>query len=334
VKILIVHRGVIPVFAYGGTERVIWGLGKALTQMGHQVTYLVHAGSSCPFAQVITLPEGGDWRALVPRDTDVVHMQYSEGSGFQLHKPMLVTQHGNSEVGAPLPRNTVFLSANHAARHQAQCYVHNGLDWSEYGQMQPVARGPAFHFLGKAAWRVKNVQGAIDVALAAGVPLVVMGGYRVNLKRGLRITLSRRVSFMGMVGGQNKLNTLRQSRGLIFPVRWHEPFGLAVIESLYFGAPVFATPYGALPELVPPDCGVLSTDGNELADAVRARSFDPQACHRFASGFSAESMAQRYLGVYERVISGECLNDREPVMRDPASALDWQRPGRYNHVER
>ena len=43
---------------------------------------------------------------------------------------------------------------------------------------------------------------------------------------------------------------LNASRGLIFPVRWHEPFGLAVIESLYFGCPVFATPYGALPELV------------------------------------------------------------------------------------
>ena len=39
--ILIVNRSKIPVSAYGGAERIIWWLGKALVQMGHQVTYLV-----------------------------------------------------------------------------------------------------------------------------------------------------------------------------------------------------------------------------------------------------------------------------------------------------
>ena len=72
-----------------------------------------------------------------------------------------------------------------------------------------------------------------------------------------------------MVGGTQKTGLLNASRGLIFPVRWHEPFGLAVIESLYFGCPVFSTPYGALPELVPVHCGVLSDQASVLAEAVR-----------------------------------------------------------------
>jgi hypothetical protein len=106
-----------------------------------------------------------------------------------------------------------------------------------------------------------------------------------------------------MVGGQVKLDLLQGSRGLIFPVLWHEPFGLAVIESLYFGCPVYATPYGALPELVPPACGVLSAGRGELADSpcVRAVSMHgpamsrrrdisapppwPAAICRFTSGF-------------------------------------------------
>ena len=33
-------------------------------------------------------------------------------------------------------------------------------------------------------------------------------------------------------------------------MRWHEPFGIALIEALYFGCPVFGTPYGSLPEIV------------------------------------------------------------------------------------
>ena len=53
--ILIVNNTSIPVTKYGGTERVIWWLGKQLVQMGHQVSYLVAAGSHCDFAKVYVL---------------------------------------------------------------------------------------------------------------------------------------------------------------------------------------------------------------------------------------------------------------------------------------
>jgi glycosyltransferase involved in cell wall biosynthesis len=326
-KILLVHYGVIPAFAYGGTERVIWGLGKALAQQGHEVSYLVYSGSSCPFGRVITLAPDADWRRQVPPDTDVVHLQFIDPDQSDFDKPTLATQHGNSTVGATLPRNTVFISANHAARHGAVCAVLNGLDWDEYAPFEATEREPYFHFLGKAAWRVKNVQGAIDVALHANVPLVVMGGHRLNIKRGFRLTLSRRISFLGMVGGEEKFSVMRRSSGLIFPVRWHEPFGLAVIESLYFGCPVFSTPYGALPELVPPDCGVLSPDGSVLAEAVSQSRFNPATCHAFVrERFSAARMAHDYLQVYEKVMAGEPLNPSAPCMTEPAHPLAWRPP--------
>ena len=57
-------------------------------------------------------------------------------------------------------------------------------------------------------------------------------------------------TFLGQVDDITKKYVIERSQGLIFPVKWHEPFGLAVTESLYLGAPVFATPYGSLPELV------------------------------------------------------------------------------------
>jgi hypothetical protein len=112
-----------------------------------------------------------------------------------------------------LPRNTVFVSRNHAQRHGSTEYVYNGLDWEAYGPVDFSRPRNYFHFLGKAAWRVKNVRGAIDVATDAGVELLVMGGDRLNLKRGFRFTWSRRVSFAGMVGGQQKLDMLNGSRG-------------------------------------------------------------------------------------------------------------------------
>lgn len=322
--ILLAHRGVIPAVAYGGTERVIWDLGRALIARGHRVTYLVAAGSRCEFAPVIALNDALPWDAQIPPDVDLVHFQFDPGAGPS--RPWLMTEHGNSKLPVPFPLNTVFVSANHAARHGCNQYVLNGLDWSSYGEVDLAAPRSRFHFLGKAAWRVKNVQGAIDVAGRAGVRLDVLGGHRLNLKRGLRLTLSPRVRFHGMVGGEEKLGLLKRSRGLIMPVRWHEPFGLAVIESLYCGAAVFATPYGALPELVTPECGTLSAGEEALADAVRNARFDPRECNaRAVRHFSADRMAQGYVDKYERVLAGEMLNSNAPRMTGAFDGLEWRR---------
>jgi hypothetical protein len=324
--ILFINRASIPVFAYGGTERVIWDLGQALVKMGHRVSYLVPQGSECHFGQIIPIQEDLDWQIQIPEDVDIVHFQFNPGLGLELDRPWLITQHGNSQVGEPLPENTVFVSQNHALRHNSNCFIHNGLDWSSYGPIELDKTDDYFHFLGKAAWSVKNVQGAIDSSLQANAPLIVMGGDRLNIKRGFRFTWSRKINFLGMVGGETKFSVLRKSRGLIFPVRWHEPFGLAAIESLYFGCPVFATPYGALPELVPTECGTLSIKMSDLVDAMKNQSFNREVCHlHAANNFNAEKMAASYFHIYQRVINREKLHTAHPCMEISASKLPWQK---------
>ncbi len=324
--ILLVNRATIPVFAYGGTERVIWDLGKMLYKLGHQVSYLVPPGSSCPFGRVLPLQAGLDWSQQIPSDVDVVHFQFVPEQPETIHKPWLMTQHGNSDVNVPLPLNTVFLSRNHAERHGSAVFVHNGLDWSAYGEVDLDRSEDYFHFLGKAAWRVKNVQGAIDVALKTHHPLKVLGGHRLNFRRGFRFTLSPRIHFYGMVGGEQKMQLLRGSSGLIFPVRWHEPFGLAVIESLYFGAPVFATPYGALPELVEAENGLLATSCQALAEGIGQFQVHRRRNHERAQDlFGAERMAKDYLARYTDVLNGHTLNAQAPRMQVAAIRLPWLR---------
>ena len=321
--VLLINNSSIPVYAYGGTERVIWDLGAELVRRGHRVSYLVPGGSRCDFAAVLPIRPDAPWEPQIPADVDVAHFQFNPRC--ELARPYLVTEHGNARKPKPLPRNTVFLSRDHAARYGSDEWVYNGLDWASYGPVDFERPRPHYHFLGKAAWGVKNVRGAIRVALRAGVELDVLGGDRLNWKRGFRYTLSRRIHFHGMVGGAQKAGLLAASRGLIFPVRWHEPFGLAVIESLYFGCPVFATPYGALPELVPAHCGVLADNAAALADAVRANAFDARACHAHAlEQFGVQRMADGYLRMYERVLAGEVLNARPPMIQGAARELPWR----------
>lgn len=144
--------------------------------------------------------------------------------------------------------------------------------------------------------------------------LLVLGGTRLNFKMGFRLTLSPKVRFKGMVGGEEKIRYLHGSRGLIFPVRWHEPFGLAITESLYCGAPVFGTPYGSLPELVTPDVGFLTSSKEEMIRHIRDDyRYSPLRCHEYARDlFNSRVMAEGYISKYEKVMNGEWLNPCQP----------------------
>lgn len=315
--VCIVYEGKIPVYKYGGTGRDIWYEGKELVRRGHKVTYLVGNGSSCPFAEVKFFDAEAPLNAQIPPEADLVHMHHDlkEEPG----KPYLVTQHGNCNDFREFPVNTVFVSQNHAERFGAEAFVYNGIDWDDYGPPDFESPRTYFHFLGMAAWRKKNVRGAIEVIRRTkNERLRVLGGYRLNLRMGFRFTLTPRAAFFGMVGGEKKMRLLRHSKGLIFPVLWPEPMGLAIVESLYFGCPVFGTPYGALPELVGPEYGYLSNDADELARAVEASDdYDRHKCHAYAREmFSAEAMTNKYLAYFEKVLNGEPLNPRTPQLQE------------------
>ena len=75
-NILIVNNSKLPVFYYGGTERVIWCLGKTLTKLGHRVSFLVAQGSTCDFAKIIERNPEVDVIDQIPVDIDLVHFHY------------------------------------------------------------------------------------------------------------------------------------------------------------------------------------------------------------------------------------------------------------------
>jgi len=315
--ILILYNGLIPTPKYGGTSRDVWYLGKELIKMGHRITFLVRQGSQCDFARVIALNPELSLASQIPEDVDLVHSHIPIWE--PLPKPYMITLHGNSSDEREFDINTTFISRDHASRFGSEVYVYNGLGLEEYGKPQLDNPRSYLHFLGKAAWRVKNLKGCISIAKASGHPLKVLGGTRVNLKMGIRITLDRRISFEGMVGGKQKNRLINGSKALLFPVRWNEPMGLAVVESLYFGCPVFGTPYGALPELVTSEFGFLSNKKSDLVEALKnVDEYDRLRCHEYVcDNFASIHMAQNFLPLYEKVLNGEPLNSRPPKLIDP-----------------
>jgi glycosyltransferase involved in cell wall biosynthesis len=313
-RILLFIPRVIPVIHYGGAPRILWWLGKELSKMGHDVTYLVDPGSSSPYGRVIPYNRNVPLNKQIPGDIDFVHLFYEPEE--LPDKPYLVRILGNTSESRTYDVNTVFLTRDHAARHNSRAFVYNGIDPDDYGVPDLTNKRTYFHFLGKAAWRLKNVRGAIRIARDSGNRLAVIGGRRINIKMGFRVTLDPGVRFHGMLGGKPKNRIINGSQGLIFPVLWHEPFGIAIIESLYFGCPVFGTPYGSLPELVTSDVGFLSDSRSSLTEAVgHAGLYDRKRCHQYVmEHFTSKRMAKDYLALYEKILNGEAINPAPPCI--------------------
>lgn len=302
-RIALVHSARIPVRKYGGTERVVWWLAKALAELGHRVVLSAAEGSTCPYAETI-VPFSSDRpvEQQVP-DADVYH--YHIKSNFPFEAPSLMTLHGNGQPGEQFPQNTVFLCSDHARRHGGEVFVFHGIDPEDY----PLGEGgPSLLFLGKSRWHVKNVRGAIRIARGLGESLEVAGGGLSWLPRW------RGVRWHGMVDDGQKRALLQRTRGLLFPVLWPEPFGLAVVESMLSGTPVLASPFGSLPELVTAPTGrICRTYTDFFEHGMTLQYWDRKACREEAvKRFHFHRMAQDYVGLYRRVIGGEVLHQESP----------------------
>jgi glycosyltransferase involved in cell wall biosynthesis len=220
--------------------------------------------------------------------------------------------HGNPKPDEHIDPNTVFISKNQAERYNSDVFVYNGLYWDDYGTPNLEKTRTYFHFLGKASRRVKNVFGAAKIVLKAKGKLMIMGGERWtsrNYIRGFQFMFSPKITFLGMLDDAEKMKVMEKSKALVFPVEWHEPFGLVIIESLYAGCAVFCSTNGSLPELLSPEVGIASNDSNELADALLNFNYNPQRCNSYAKEhFNAKKMTLEYIKLYEKVIAGEALH--------------------------
>lgn len=208
-NILIVTNLHIPCKKYGGIERVLWWLGKALEELGHNVSYLAEKTSYSDFAKVYPYNPELLIDEQIPEGIDVVHVHFPTDQKIT-SKPYLFTAHAITESGQVFDKNYVFISKEHARLNNSNIYVYHGIDSEEYGTPILNNKRDYFHFLGKAKTAHKNINGAINVTKLAGEKLGVIGGSRLFLRPPprFRFTPDRHVKFFGMLGGEKKISLL------------------------------------------------------------------------------------------------------------------------------
>jgi glycosyltransferase involved in cell wall biosynthesis len=116
----------------------------------------------------------------------------------------------------------------------------------------------------------------------------------------------QRVRWVGTIAGTARDDLVARARVALFPLRWNEPGGTAVVEALALGTPVVGIARGCLPELVEHGrTGLLTTDEDELGALVAAAGdIDEGECRAEAARrFTPAVMAQAYVGLYEKTLT-------------------------------
>src|SRR5437870_7868619 len=172
----------LPAKGYGGPQRVIVALVRGLAALGHRITLLAPPTTRVPEATVVAVPprklaDPATLAPYVPRDAAIVHTHFplrSAPGSF----PFVQTVHRNLKPGAPSYPNSIFLSRDHARRHNSEVFVYNGLDPADY-VFRRFPRRPSQYdlFLG-ALHSAKGYHWAVEAAKRSGHRLIVAGGWR------------------------------------------------------------------------------------------------------------------------------------------------------------
>jgi glycosyltransferase involved in cell wall biosynthesis len=325
----------VPPALYGGIEQAVDGEARGLAKAGHDVLLFTTGDSTCPVPRrwLLEEAEGERMGVTVPelrhviaaydavRDFDLVHDHTVLGPVYaraNTDLPVATTVHGPfnedlSDIYRRVARGASLIAISEAQRTPAPDIpvarvIHHGVDAADF----PYGDGAGGYvlFLGRMS-PDKGAHRAVRAAQKAGVPLLLAGKCREPWERSyfsqeVAPHLGDDVRYVGEVPHDEKLQLLAGARATLFPIRWNEPFGLVMIESLACGTPVLAFPEGAAVEVVQDGhTGYLCRDEKHMAEAIDTiESLSRADCRAAVEGyFSRERMIRDHVELFEALVA-------------------------------
>ena len=212
--------------------------------------------------------------------------------------------------------------------------VPHGVDVDDYAFRDASDTRPYLFSIGRLA-RVKGQDAAIEVARRSGAKLILAGcvqdkeddraffswlGNSLDLVVDVGrhpvnddyfdtvmkpiLSSDKQIIYIGELDTAAKKHWFRHAKATLFPIRWGEPFGMVLIESMASGTPILAFGRGSVPEIV--RNGKTGFVVNSVESMVKAvgclERIDRRDCRRHvAERFSIQRMAQGYEALYERL---------------------------------
>jgi glycosyltransferase involved in cell wall biosynthesis len=332
----------VPPIEYGGAEQVVYWLTEGLVREGCEVTLFASGDSRTTAVLRSTcernlLAKMGDGEAYVYEpyanaslvevvrradSFDVIHCHL--GAAFipmaaLCPTPMVYTVHAALDLVdelwileqypdvpiAALSHSQI--AAVPAMRRRNIDVIYHGCDFEQY--QGSTAPGEYLLFLSRMNSN-KNPAGAIRVARAVGMPLVLAGKPMTRAEEAYfdeqvrPLIDGRDIRYVGAVSSAEKIELMRGAAALVFPIQWDEHFGVVMIEAMACGCPVLACRRGSVSEVVDPGItGFYADSEDELAALVpHALALDRGVVREHArKRFSVDRMVNAHLHLYERL---------------------------------
>ena len=189
--------------------------------------------------------------------------------------------------------------------------IYNGLDLAELPFSPQLSERAPLLFAGRITPE-KGVEAAIAIALQSHHPLLIAGGlydqryYSERIKPVLD-RAGKLITYLGELEHRELWQLMGRCKGLLFPIDWDEPFGLAAIEAMATGTPVIAFKRGAMAEVVlDRQTGFLVEPGGieQAVQAVyRLHTISRQRCRAHVEQhFSLQRMLDEHERVYGMMV--------------------------------
>jgi glycosyltransferase involved in cell wall biosynthesis len=329
----------VPPLLYGGIERIADKLIGEYKRMGHRVILVANSASTCSYADQLI-----GWKGARSQQTGSVFINSLQLFFIVLkYKPDVIHSFSRLLYLYPLLllRKTrivqsyqrmisktstglfSFLAGNkvlftacaghlfHSFKDPAKwtcIFNFTDIDFFTLPENTQGFKSDYFMFLGRIE-EIKGVHEAIEAVLKTPFRLVIAGnipaGQEAYFKAQVEPFLAAgKIEYKGALADPEKRGFLQGARALLFPIKWEEPFGIVMAESMACGCPVIAFNRGSVPEVIQEGrngCIVSTVDEMVIAmDSIEKVNRDEVRMDA-VSRFSSKHIAISYLELFNKL---------------------------------
>jgi glycosyltransferase involved in cell wall biosynthesis len=336
--LLVMDPGIlVPPKGYGGHERLVYMFAREYARLGHEVHLLVTEGSVVEGCTVHSFgkegfpPKKWDARMAIPtawrflwkhrNQFDLIHNFGRLAYLFPVlnHRIKKIMTYGreisskNIQLTNKLPnKNIVYTGCSKDLISRVDAVgrweaVYNAIEFGKYTVQEKVAVDAPLMFLGRIE-QIKGAHTAIKVAKATGDNLILAGNIspladeRAYFEQEIKPLIDDvQIKYVGALNDEQKNFYLGQSKALLFPIEWNEPFGMVMTEAMACGTPVIGFKKGSVPEVIEHNITgkVVVSEAEMIAAVADIHSINRIECRRIAqSRFDVPVIANHYLSLF------------------------------------
>ena len=184
--------------------------------------------------------------------------------------------------------------------------VYNGIHIKDYKYSE--TGGDYLMFAGRIVPE-KGVAEAVQIARRTGNKLNIIGPVFANSKqyfnKRIKPYLTDDIKYLGYMEREKVSEYMRGAKAFLMPIKWEEPFGMTMIESMASGTPIIATKRGSVPEVVVDGVtGFIVNNIRGMDQAVgKIDTISRKVCRDYVvKNFGIKNMVDGYERAFEAVL--------------------------------